>query len=78
MPMLSRICLEDYEIPDHNFRIQKGLPIIIFFLRLHYNRNICPAARKFDPERFNAEEIAKRYSFSYLPFGEGPKLCIDE
>lgn len=31
---------------------------------------------KFDPERFNEENINARPAFTYFPFGEGPRLCI--
>jgi cytochrome P450 len=31
---------------------------------------------RFDPERFNPDQIAKRPSHVYFPFGEGPHLCI--
>lgn len=35
-----------------------------------------PEPEKFDPERFNKENINNIKQYSYLPFGEGPRICI--
>ena len=34
--------------------------------------------RRFDPERWEPDEEAKRPRYSYFPFGGGPRLCIGE
>lgn len=32
----------------------------------------------FDPMRFTEELITSRDPFTYLPYGRGPRYCIDE
>ncbi|CAG2233459.1 CYP5A [Mytilus edulis] len=39
------------------------------------HEKIYPQPEKFIPERFSPEEIQKRHAFSYLPYGQGPRMC---
>ncbi|XP_046999169.1 cytochrome P450 6B4-like [Schistocerca americana] len=43
---------------------------------LHYDRKFFRNPEKFDPEHFSEEQKASRHPYSYLPFGEGPRICI--
>jgi cytochrome P450 family 6 len=49
---------------------------VIAVLALHHDLKYYPDPEKFDPERFSEEEKAKRHHYVYLPFGEGPRICI--
>jgi len=56
--------------------VEKGTQIFVPTLGLHHDPKYYPDPERFDPERFNEEEKKKRPHFSYLPFGEGPRICI--
>jgi cytochrome P450 family 6 len=49
---------------------------IISISALHHDPKYYPEPESFDPERFNEDEKAKRHHYVYLPFGEGPRICI--
>lgn len=59
-----------------DFCIPKGTSVAIPVFGLHRDSNIYPNPEKFDPERFSEENIKTRHPYVYLPFGEGPRICI--
>lgn len=74
--ILNRICTNDVKLNTTNFSIPKGTSVAIPVFGLHRDSNIFPDPEKFDPERFSEENIKTRHSYVYLPFGEGPRICI--
>jgi cytochrome P450 family 6 len=58
--------------------LEKGILTVIPVLALHHDPKYYPDPERFDPERFSEEEKAKRHHYVYLPFGEGPRMCIGE
>jgi cytochrome P450 len=59
-----------------NYKIAAGHNLLISPYALHRDKRLWPEPEKFNPSRFEPEEIKKRPKFSYLPFGGGPRLCI--
>lgn len=43
---------------------------------VHHDPEIYPDPLKFMPERFDPEEVQKRPSCTFLPFGDGPRNCV--
>ncbi|XP_072764790.1 probable cytochrome P450 6a14 isoform X1 [Anoplolepis gracilipes] len=76
IPFLNRICTEEINLPTTNIHVPKGMTISIPILGLHRDPSIYPDPDKFDPERFNEDKLASRHHYAYLPFGEGPRVCI--
>jgi cytochrome P450 family 6 len=74
--ILSRECTKVYKIPGTNVVLEKGMTTIIPVLALHHDPKYYPDPERFDPERFNEDEKKKRHHYVYLPFGEGPRICI--
>ncbi|XP_039312720.1 probable cytochrome P450 6a13 isoform X2 [Solenopsis invicta] len=77
LPILNRICTEEIDLPTVNIRVPKGTLIAIPMLGLHRDPSIYPDPNKFDPERFNADKVKERHPYAFIPFGEGPRNCID-
>ncbi|XP_032662743.1 cytochrome P450 6k1-like [Odontomachus brunneus] len=76
VPILNRICTKDMVMPTTNVRIPEGTNITIPVLGVHRDPSIYPDPDKFDPERFNADQVAARHPYAFLAFGEGPRVCI--
>ncbi|XP_049963996.1 probable cytochrome P450 6a14 [Schistocerca serialis cubense] len=74
--ILNRESNAEYRIPDTDVVLDKGTPIIIPVYGLHHDPDIFPDPERFDPERFSEEQKAQRHPYVYLPFGEGPRICI--
>ena len=76
MSFLTRECVRDYKHPEDDIVIEKGTTVVIPTLGLHYDEDYFPDAEKFDPERFSEENKNSRHRYVYIPFGEGPRMCI--
>lgn len=73
---LMRTANNAYPVPDSDLVIPKGTLLIIPTYALQHDPDYFPDPDRFDPERFNETNRAKRHPFVYLPFGEGPRNCI--
>ncbi|GFS55307.1 cytochrome P450 3A21 [Trichonephila inaurata madagascariensis] len=73
---LERLAETNCKLGDSGITIPKGMIISIPNYALHQDPKLFPNPDKFDPDRFTAEERAKRDPYAYLPFGAGPRNCV--
>lgn len=76
LPFLNRKCSRDYKVPNSNYTIKKGDKLRFSVMGIHRDDRYYPDPEKFDPERFSENEKAKRPPMTFIPFGEGPRICI--
>ncbi|KAL7287757.1 hypothetical protein TKK_0018138 [Trichogramma kaykai] len=76
VPFVNRLCTKDYTIPGTSICLPKGMRLAISVSGLQNDPDIYPDPDVFEPERFSKENSAKRNSYYFLPFGEGPRICI--
>ena len=79
-PFLDRITCCDYKLPAPNGNgtiiLPAGTGVYIPVYALHHDKTYYPQPEKFDPDRFTEENINSRPKYTYIPFGEGPRMCI--
>ncbi|KAB0791090.1 hypothetical protein PPYR_02890 [Photinus pyralis] len=76
VPILNRKCVSDYKLPNTDITIKKGVNLVIPLIGLQRDPDYFPNPDKFDPERFNKKNVEKVTPFSYMPFGEGLRICL--
>ncbi|XP_050548271.1 probable cytochrome P450 6a14, partial [Daktulosphaira vitifoliae] len=75
-PNLIRKATSNYEVPDDDLVIEKGTQVIIPVYSIHMDPKYYPDPNTFNPERFDVKEKAERPNCTYLPFGDGPRICL--
>jgi cytochrome P450 family 6 len=65
----------DFNIPNSNLVIPAKTLVLIPVYGLHNDERFWENPEKFNPERFLPENVKKRRSFVFYPFGDGPRIC---
>ncbi|GLH05689.1 Putative cytochrome P450 6a14 [Gryllus bimaculatus] len=73
---LVRECNAAYTIPGTKVVLESGTRVLIPVHAVQNDPAFFPEPQRYDPERFGERERARRPGYTYLPFGEGPRLCI--
>ncbi|XP_021702544.1 probable cytochrome P450 6a14 [Aedes aegypti] len=73
---LVRCATKDYQVRNSSVVFKKGMSVMVPIYAIHHDAEYYPDPERYDPERFGVEELAKRPPFTFMPFGEGPRICI--
>uniref|UniRef100_A0A182MDG1 Cytochrome P450 n=2 Tax=Anopheles culicifacies TaxID=139723 RepID=A0A182MDG1_9DIPT len=71
---LHRITTQAYQLPNGAI-LPEGIGVILPNLAFQNDADYFPNPHDFKPDRFSVKNDFKN-NFSYLPFGEGPRICI--
>lgn len=76
LPLVPRVCTKDYPVPGTDFVLKPGTGVIISIMGIHRDPDLWPNPHAFDPERFTLKNREKIVPYSWIPFGEGPRICV--
>lgn len=78
LPLLNRVCTQDYRVPGTNRTIRSGTAIVVSLLGLARDPQHFDQPLEYRPERFagDAADASAGTPEAYMPFGEGPRTCI--
>lgn len=74
---LTRQVMHEYTLPT-GFHFKKNDMVHIPVYHKQYNPQHFPEPESFRPERFLGDAKKNVKPFTYMPFGEGPRMCIGE
>ncbi|XP_045472025.1 cytochrome P450 6j1-like isoform X3 [Harmonia axyridis] len=73
VPIIDRVCTKDYKIPETDIVIEKGIITLVPPYGFQKDPKYFDNPEEYIPERF---ESIKEDMF-YMPFGHGPRNCIE-
>ncbi|XP_014468366.1 PREDICTED: cytochrome P450 6j1-like [Dinoponera quadriceps] len=79
LPCMGKICTEEFELKSSDglsCRIHPGTEIFVNVYEIHRNPKYWPNPEVFDPDRFSSERRTEIQKYTFLPFGEGPRICV--
>lgn len=74
--ILRRVCINDYKVPGEDLIIEKGTRVYVSIHGIHSDEEYWENPEIFDPERFSEEKKKNMNQYTFLPFGQGPRVCI--
>lgn len=72
--ILSRTCTKSINLDG--LQIEPGRKLFVTLYGLHMDPKYYTEPDKFLPERFSKEQRTDMNKMAYLPFGEGPRMCL--
>jgi cytochrome P450 family 6 len=77
---LDRVCFSDYKLPSPSgngtITLPAGTGVLISVIGIQNDTKYFPDPEKFVPDRFTEENKRSRPKYTYIPFGEGIRMCI--
>ncbi|XP_058820808.1 cytochrome P450 6A1-like [Topomyia yanbarensis] len=73
---ITRSVTKDYKVPDTKITLEQGSTLVIPVYGLHHDPEYYPNPERYDPDRFTPTQVAMRNPYCFIPFGEGPRICI--
>nr|XP_018904207.1 PREDICTED: probable cytochrome P450 6a20 [Bemisia tabaci]XP_018904208.1 PREDICTED: probable cytochrome P450 6a20 [Bemisia tabaci] len=73
---MERVSKDAYELSDISFTMKKNTMINIPVYAFHHDPKYFPNPHRFDPDRFSEENKHNILPGTYLPFGDGPRMCM--
>jgi cytochrome P450 len=58
------------------YRVRRNMVVCLSPYVTHRHPAFWDAPDRFDPDRFEPAQVARRHKFAHLPFGAGPRGCI--
>uniref|UniRef100_A0A182IJD3 Uncharacterized protein n=1 Tax=Anopheles atroparvus TaxID=41427 RepID=A0A182IJD3_ANOAO len=78
LPVLHRLSSKPYRIPGTDVILPAKMKLLIPVYAIQRDARYYPEPERFDPDRFAPELAAERHFSTFLPFGEGPRICIGQ
>ena len=76
VPGLKRDSIAHYQVPGSNYSIPANSTVMIMVESIHRDERFYKNPLKFDPTHFDEPEISQRHAMAFMPFGDGPRVCI--
>ncbi|KAI5638879.1 cytochrome p450 domain-containing protein [Phthorimaea operculella] len=73
--IITREVMDTYELPS-GLILEPGTSIHLPVYHLHHNPEYFPDPEQYRPERFLPENKAHIIPYTYMPFGEGQRICL--
>ncbi|XP_046837515.1 cytochrome P450 6j1-like [Vespa crabro] len=79
LDIMSKICTDGIQLKgndDLTCKVEPGTKMIIPVRSLHRDPKYWINPEAFDPDRWNEQRKSEINKYCFLPFGEGPRICV--
>ena len=76
---IAKVCTKEIQLEGSDglsCKVKPGNLAVISTFGLQMDPKYWPEPEKFDPDRFSEEQKEGRHKFTFIPFGEGPRICV--